>query len=373
MSTDTGENLLNPGDTPHDNAQFLVFCVAVIRAVAKYPELLRVSVCGAANDHRLGANEAPPAIMSVFLGDQLQDVMDQLEQGQPRSTKQGGFMEVGVSVLPKLPRDAGDRNRTSPFAFTGNKFEFRAVGSSQSIAGPNTVLNTIVAESLDYIATHLEKSVGAGKDLNKAVQELLPTVYKESKKVIFNGDNYSEDWYKEAEKRGLPNLRNTVDVLPVILRKDTLELFTKYRVYSERELHSRFNIFTESYVKTVNIEGQLTAMMARTMILPAALRYQGEVAQAVNATKAAGVDNHAQAELLKSLTATITEFQLAISNLDKALHHHADGDVLGHAKYARDSILPAMNQVRTLGDRLETTVADDLWPIPTYREMLFIK
>src|SRR5271157_3462738 len=189
MSTDSGENLLNPGDTPHDNAQFLVFCVAVIRAVAKYPELLRVSVCGAANDHRLGANEAPPAIISIFLGDQLQDVMDQLEKGPPKSTKEGGFMEIGVSVLPRLPRDAGDRNRTSPFAFTGNKFEFRAVGASQSVSGPNTVLNTIVAESLDFIATHLEKAVAGGKNLNAAIQDLLPGILKESKKVLFNGDN----------------------------------------------------------------------------------------------------------------------------------------------------------------------------------------
>src|SRR5579859_7197954 len=212
MATDGGENLLNPGDTPHANAQFLVFCVAVIRAVAKYPELLRVSVCGAANDHRLGANEAPPAILSIFLGDQLQDVMDQLEKGKPQSTKQGGFMEIGVSVLPKLPRDAGDRNRTSPFAFTGNKFEFRAVGASQLIAGPNTVLNTIVAESLDYVASNLERAVKTGgKDLNKAIQELLPGILKESKKVVFNGDNYTEEWHKEAERRGLPNLKSTVE------------------------------------------------------------------------------------------------------------------------------------------------------------------
>src|SRR5205807_3953264 len=276
MSTDLGENLLNPGDTPHDNAQFLVFCVAVIRAVAKYPELLRVSVCGAHNDHRLGANEAPPAIISIFLGDQLQDVIDQLEKGKPQSTKQGGVMKIGVSVLPKLPRDAGDRNRTSPFAFTGNKFEFRAVGASQSIAGPNTVLNTIVAESLDHIATNLEKAVSSGQDLNKAIQDLLPGIIKESKKVIFNGDNYTEEWHQEAERRGLPNLRNTVDVLPVITRKDSVALLTKYKVYSERELTSRFNILSENYVKTVNIEGQLTAMIAKTMILPAALRYQAE-------------------------------------------------------------------------------------------------
>jgi glutamine synthetase len=373
MSTDLGENLLNPGDTPHDNAQFLVFCVAVIRAVAKYPELLRVAVCGAHNDHRLGANEAPPAIISIFLGDQLQDVMDQLEKGKPQSTKQGGYMEVGVSVLPKLPRDPGDRNRTSPFAFTGNKFEFRAVGASQSIAGPNTVLNTIVAESLDYIATNLEKAFKSGTDLNKAIQDLLPGILKESKKVVFNGDNYAEEWHKEAEGRGLPNLRNTVDALPVIIRKDSIALFTKYKVYSERELQSRYAILSENYVKTVNIEGQLTAMMAKTMILPAALRYQAEVAAAVNGAKAAGVDNSAQAELLKSLTSTISDFQKATASLDKELGHHADGDAFAHAKHFRDHVLPAMSAVRTLGDKLETVVADDLWPLPTYREMLFIK
>jgi glutamine synthetase len=374
MSTDTGENLLNPGETPHDNAQFLVFCVAVLRAVAKYPELLRVTVSGAANDHRLGANEAPPAILSVFLGDQLQDVMDQLEKGTPKSTKQGGTMEIGVSVLPKLPRDAGDRNRTSPFAFTGNKFEFRAVGGSQSIAGPNTVLNTIVAESLDYLATRLEKAVKIeGKDLNKAIQELLPGILKESKRVIYNGDNYTEEWQKEAERSGLPNLKNTVDALPVITRKDTLELFSKYKVYTERELRSRFTILSENYVKTINIEGQLMSLMARTMILPAALRYQAQVAATVTATKTAGVDNAAQLDLLKSLTATISDFQAAVAALDRALGHHADGDAYGHGKYMRDAVLPAMANLRTLGDKLELVVADDLWPLPTYREMLFIK
>jgi glutamine synthetase len=367
MSTDTGENLLNPGETPHDNAQFLVYCVAVIRAVAKYPELLRVTVAGAHNDHRLGANEAPPAIISIFLGDQL-------EKGAAKTTKQGGFMEIGVSVLPKLPRDAGDRNRTSPFAFTGNKFEFRAVGGSQSVSGPNTVLNTIVAESLDFIATNLEAAVKGGKDLNKAIQDLLPGLIKESKKVLFNGDNYTEEWHKEAEKRGLPNLKNTVDSLPVIIRKDSIELFAKYKVYSERELQSRYMILSENYVKTVNIEGQLTSMIGRTQILPAALRYQGEVAAAVNATKAAGVDNSAQAELLKSLTVTISEFQKGINDLDKALgHHHSNGTPYDHAKYYRDHVLPAMNGVRALGDKLEGTVADDLWPLPSYREMLFIK
>jgi glutamine synthetase len=373
MSTDEGENLLNPGDTPHDNAQFLVFCSAVIRAVAKYPELLRVSVAGAANDHRLGANEAPPAIISIFLGDQLQDIIDQLEKGPPKSTKSGGFMDIGVSVLPKLPKDAGDRNRTSPFAFTGNKFEFRAVGGSQSIAGPNTVLNTIVAESLDFIATKLEQTVQGGKSLNAAIAELLPSVIKESKKVIFNGDNYTDEWHKEAEKRGLPNIRNTVDSLPVILRKDSIDLFTKYRVYSEGELKSRFNILAENYVKTVAIEAKLTRFMGQTQILPACIRYQGEVATAVNATKAAGVDNSSQANLLKTLTNGINDLQKALADLDGALGHHAEGELIDHAKYSRDKVIPAMNAVRTAADRLEGIVADDLWPIPTYREMLFVK
>jgi glutamine synthetase len=373
MATDTGENLLNPGDNPHDNAQFLVFCVAVIRAVAKYPELLRVSVASAGNDHRLGANEAPPAIISIFLGDQLQDVMDQLERADLRSTKQGGFMEVGVSVLPQLPKDAGDRNRTSPFAFTGNKFEFRAVGSSFSIAGPNTVLNTIVAESLDYIATHLENATRAGKDLNKAIQDLLPGIIKEHKRVIFNGDNYSDEWYKEAERRGLPNLRNTVDALPVIVRKDSVDLFAKYKVYNERELQSRYTIFSEKYVKEVDIEAKMMIHMAKTMILPAALRYQAEVAAAVNATKAAGVDNSAQLEHLRDLTGTISHFQAATAALEKVAHHHPDGDPFAHAKYMRDAVIPKMVDLRTYGDKLETIVADDLWPLPTYREMLFIK
>src|SRR5208282_1892012 len=273
MSTDTGENLLEPGNTPHDNAQFLVFVAAVIRAVNKYSDVLRMSIASAHNDHRLGANEAPPAIISIFLGDQLNDVIEQIEKGGAKSSKQGGWFETGVSVLPKLPKEAGDRNRTSPFAFTGNKFEFRAVGSSANIAGANTVLNTIVAESLDFIATKLEAEVKAGKNLDKAVQDLLPSIIKEHKKVLFNGNGYADEWHAEAEKRGLPNLKNTVDVLPVVIRKDTIDLFTKYKVYSEKELTSRFNILSEAYVKTVNIEGLTALMMAKTYILPAILRF----------------------------------------------------------------------------------------------------
>jgi glutamine synthetase len=373
MATDTGENLLHPGDSPHENAQFLVFCVAVIRAVARYPELLRVSVASAGNDHRLGANEAPPAIISVFLGDQLQDVMDQLERADLKSTRLGGYMEIGVSVLPKLPRDAGDRNRTSPFAFTGNKFEFRAVGSSFSIAGPNTVLNTIVAESLDYIATQLEAAIKAGKPLNRAIQELLPPIIKESKKVLFNGDNYSEEWHREAERRGLPNLRNTVDAIPVLIRKDTIELFSKYKVLNERELQSRYVIFSERYVKEITIEAQMMLMMARTMILPAALEYQSRVAQTVTAVKAAGVDPQAQTEHLRELTEAVSHFQAAIAALDQTLQHHPEGDAYTHARYMRDNVIPKMTELRRWGDKLETLVADELWPLPTYREMLFIK
>src|SRR4051794_35037356 len=280
MSTDTGENLLNPGDNPHDNAQFLVFCTAVIRAVDKYAELLRLSVASAHNDHRLGANEAPPAIISIFPGDQLNDIFEQIEKGGAKSSKQGGVFQTGVSVLPPLPKEAGDRNRTSPFAFTGNKFEFRAVGSSANISGANTVLNTIVAESIDFIATQLEAAVKGGKDLNKAIQDLLPGIVKENKKVVFNGNNYAEEWHAEAEKRGLPNLKNTVEVLPVVTRKDTVDLFSKYKVYTEKELQSRFNILAETYVKTIDIEAKTAVMIAKNMILPAALRYQKEVAEA---------------------------------------------------------------------------------------------
>ena len=373
MSTDTGDNLLNPGDNPHDNAQFLVFCVAVIRAVAKYPELLRVSVASAGNDHRLGANEAPPAIISIFLGDQLQDIMEQIEAGALKSTKQGGFMEIGVSVLPKLPKDAGDRNRTSPFAFTGNKFEFRAVGSFFSIAGPNVVLNTIVAESIDFMATQLEAAVQSGKTLAQAISELLPGIIKESKKVIFNGDGYSEEWHAEAEKRGLPNLKTTIDALPTIIDKKSIELFSKYKVFTERELQSRYNIYSESYTKTINIEARTMLGMAKTMILPAAIRTQTELAESVAAVKAAGVDATPQIKDLQELAQLIRSFRAAIAALESAVNHHIEGDPFAHAKYMRDAVIPKMQDLRVLGDHLEALVPDDLWPLPTYQEMLFIK
>jgi glutamine synthetase len=374
LADDQGNNLLKPGDTPHDNAQFLLFLVAVIRAVARHGDLLRAAVANAHNDHRLGANEAPPAIISVFLGDMLQDIVEQIEKGGAKSAKTGGELKIGVSVLPTLPRDAGDRNRTSPFAFTGNKFEFRAVGSSQSVAGPIVVLNTIVAESLDDLATQLEHAVASKRDLNAEIQTLLQNAVKESKHVIFNGDNYSEAWHAEAERRGLPNRRTTIDSLPDLLSAKSIKLFTKYGIFNERELHSRYEIFLESYKKTVNIESQLTIQIATRMILPAALRYQAQVAESIAQLKAAGVTvPKSQAALLGELVKAIDDLQEATDRLTAATEDSGEGDSLAHAKHSRDTVIPAMNAVRAAGDRLEGLVADDLWPLPTYQEMLFVK
>ncbi|MDB5298217.1 MAG: glutamine synthetase type [Phycisphaerales bacterium] len=372
MSTDS-ENLLEPGHTPHENAQFLVFTTAVIRAVAKYSKILRLAIASAHNDHRLGANEAPPAIISIFLGDQLNDIIEQIEAGGAKTSKQGGMFQTGVSVLPQLPKEAGDRNRTSPFAFTGNKFEFRAVGSSANISGANTVLNTIVAESLDYIATQLETAIKGGKSLADATQALLPGIIKESKKVVFNGNGYAEEWHAEAAKRGLPNLKNTVDVLPVTVEADTIALFEKYKVYSAAELKSRYNILSEAYTKAVAIEGKTALLMAKTMILPAALRYQKDVGESIAAGKAAGAAQPAGVEVFGTLVSTINELLAGIKSLEKAVGHEAAGEPYDHAKFARDHIIPALLSTREAADKLETMVSDDLWPLPTYREMLFIK
>src|SRR5436309_12437440 len=281
MSDDQGNNLFSPGDTPHDNIQFLVFCAAMLRAVNKQQGLLRFAIASAGNDHRLGANEAPPAIISVFLGDMLTDIFEQIEKGGAKRTKSGGILDTGVSVLPKLPRDAGDRNRTSPFAFTGNKFEFRAVSSNQSIAFPNIALNVAMTESLDCMATELEKNVKAGKSIEHAVAELLPKVIKENKRIIFNGNNYSKEWEKEAGKRGLLNLKNTVDALPQLVSPEVIAAFEKYKVLKERELKARYEVMVETYNKTVNVEGQLMVLMANRYVLPAALDYQKRIAESV--------------------------------------------------------------------------------------------
>ncbi|MBN1942847.1 MAG: glutamine synthetase III [Phycisphaerae bacterium] len=373
MSTDEGENLLEPGDTPHANAQFLVVCAAVCRAVHKYAGLLRLTAASAGNDHRLGANEAPPAIISVFLGEQLTDVFTQLETGKANSSKKADSIKVGVNMLPKLPRDAGDRNRTSPFAFTGNKFEFRAVGSNMNPSASNTVLNTIVAESLDFICTRLESAVKGKTNLNAAVQALLPKLIAEFKPVLFDGDNYSADWHAEAEKRGLPNYKNTVEVVPLATAKESIELFKKYGVYSKVELHSRQEILLENYARTVNIEAETASMMAHTMILPAALKYQTTVAEAINAAKAVGIETPEEKELLKEVTDAAGAFRKAILALDKAVGAAPHGKALPAAKYQCDTVIPAMAELRRWGDRLETLVDDEIWPLPTYREMLFIR
>jgi glutamine synthetase len=365
-------NLLEPGDTPHENMQFLLFCAAVIRAVHKFSKLLRMTIAHSGNDHRLGANEAPPAIVSIFLGDMLTEVFEGIEKGKLKGPKGQSYLSVGVDTLPPLPKDYGDRNRTSPFAFTGNKFEFRAVGSSQSIAGPLVALNTIVADSLDYVATELERlTKGDPKKLNDAATKIVQSIWKEHKAVVFNGDGYSEKWHKEAEKRGLPNLRNTVDALPTLLDPENIAVLAKYGVLSERETRSRYEIYTERYCKDLNTEGLTCISMARRMILPAAYRYQGELAQTAAALKAAGVGG--DVESLQKVTALVDGLEKAVDTLQHAIDHKASGDVLSHAKHYRDEVAPAMFEVRRIADELETIVADDLWPLPTYQEMLFIK
>jgi glutamine synthetase len=373
MSDDEGNNLLSPGKNTHDNMQFLVFCSAVLRAVNKWQGLLRASIASAGNDHRLGANEAPPAILSIFLGDMLTDIFEQIERGGAKTTKSGGELDTGVMVLPKLPRDAGDRNRTSPFAFTGNKFEFRAVSSNQSIAYPNIALNMAVTESLDYMATELEKAMKGGKTLAQAVTELLPKVIKENKRIIFNGNNYSAEWEKEAGKRGLLNLKNTVDALPQLVSKEVIGLFEKYKVLNGRELHARFEIMLETYNKVVNIEGQLMVLIANRYILPAALDYQRQVAASVSAVKSAGAKSVEGKKTLDKLTKLVDKFKQSADKLEKELAHEGSGGAEKHAKHYRDKVVSAMSGLRELGDELEIIMPHETWPLATYREMLFIK
>ncbi|CAN5381542.1 glutamine synthetase III [soil metagenome] len=359
-----------PGDTPHDNAQFLVFCAAVIRAVHLYAGLLRASVASATNDHRLGANEAPPAIISIFLGDQLADVFDQIANGRATSSKGKGQMIIGVDTLPVLPTDPGDRNRTSPFAFTGNRFEFRAPGSMQSVAGPMTTINTIMADSLDYIATELEAAVAGGTDFDEAVQSLLTQIINEHGSVVFNGDGYADAWPIEAEKRGLANLKTTLDALPELITEPAMELFEKYKVFNHREMHSRYEIGLEQYALTIGVEARLTLEVGSTAVLPAAVRHQTEVAVNLGALKAAGVD--ADVTLLDEVSGPLAELRGALSSLREALSAEVGHSALAEAEHARDALLPAMSAVRAAADVLEEIVADDLWPLPTYQEMLFI-
>ncbi len=361
LGNTTQGNLLDPGDTPHENAQFLVFAGAVIRAVDKFAPLLRASIASAGNDHRLGANEAPPAIISIYLGDQLADVFDQIKAGGATTSKQRGTLKIGVDVLPELPKDAGDRNRTSPFAFTGNRFEFRAVGSNMSISGPLTAMNTILADSLDYVAGKLE----GAPDLNKAIQAVLKEIMDQHGRVIFNGNGYSEEWHAEAAERGLPNLKTAADALPAIAAPEVVEVFEKYGVLSETELKSRYIILCEQYEKVVNVEAKLVAEIAQTKIFPVASAYAASLAEGVAKMKAAGV---------ATSTATLEKVAALVSQLESDLAMlgavHSSAHDVGDWTF---KVLPAMLKVRATVDELEGLLPDDLWPLPTYQEMLFIK
>jgi glutamine synthetase len=366
----TQGNLLLPGDTPHDNAQFLVFCAAVIRAVHKFGGLLRASVASATNDHRLGANEAPPAIISIFLGDQLTDVFDQIAKGGATSSRERGTLVIGVDTLPVLPTDPGDRNRTSPFAFTGNRFEFRAPGALQSIAGPMVTLNTIMAEALDHIAGQLEARISEGFEFNVAVQQVLEDIVTDHGSAVFNGDGYSEAWQVEAAARGLPNLRTTLDALPELVTPEALELFDHYGVFNERESRSRYEIGMEQYALSIGVEARTMLEMGTTIVLPAAIRHQTELATNVGALQAVGVE--ADRDMLTEVSGLATALRSALSALRVELAHDGPADVSAEADHAA-SLLPLMGDLRSAADALEHVVADDLWPLATYQEMLFIR
>ncbi|MEQ9103305.1 MAG: glutamine synthetase III [Rhodothermales bacterium] len=373
LGTDTGLNLLEPGDNPHDNLQFLFFCTAVVSAVYRHQDLLRISVASAANDHRLGANEAPPAIMAVFMGEQLEEIFNQISEGTPTNSRQGGLLGLGTPVLPNLPRHAGDRNRTSPFAFTGNKFEFRAPGSSQSVSFVNTVLNTIVAESVEEMSDKLEALLSDGTSLHDAVGAVVKEVITAAKPVIFGGDNYSEDWHKEAERRGLLNLKTTVSALNRLLDDKNIRLFEKYGVLSETELRSREEVWVEQYFMRINIEAETTEAIARTMIMPAASRYLRELVGTMRDGQKTGISTKGVREVATHLAAYIDELQDALTNLIQQ-NKELGGDT-AHTKviHMQDNVIPAMNAVRHAADRLERIVDHALWQLPTYRDMLFVK
>jgi glutamine synthetase len=361
MGTDTGMNLLEPGETPHENLLFLFFCAAVIAAVDDHAGLLRASIAGVGQDHRLGANEAPPAIISIFLGAELEKAYNAIESGSGDAATPQAWLGLGPSVLPRLPIHGGDRNRTSPFAFTGNKFEFRAAGSSQSLSLANTVLNTIAADAITNLVDSAQEKIDAGKSVEEAVLETVKATWSAHKRVVFSGDNYSEEWHAEAEQRGLPNLRTTPDALPALIDPGVEAIFEKFDVLTARELESRFEVLAEQYTTSINIEGETAEAIARTMILPAATRHLAQL-------RAAGVES-----LVSETEELVKELVFAIGKLEGANEGHPDAEVLESARYVRDQVLPAMEGVRDVADRLEGIVADDLWPLPKYSEILFVK
>ncbi len=369
MGTDAGENLLEPGDTPHENMQFLFFCAAVIKAVDDHQDLLRVSVASAQNDHRLGANEAPPAIISIFLGDELTDILDRLSSGQGGRGTAAGMMGLGAPVLPKLPRHAGDRNRTSPFAFTGNKFEFRAAGSSQSISLPITVLNTIVADAVTQLTVMLKEKLNGSRSkrsLDEAIAAVVREVYAAHKRIVFNGDGYSEAWHQEAEGRGLLNLRTTLDAIEVFDSSKNVKLFEDFKVLSKRELDARQEVMYDIYFKTVNIEGETTEYIAQTMILPAAVTYLAELGEVE-------IESRAVKGLSEEVAGLADELYEALGKLRKVNAQDGGEEIHEKAHHMRDHVLPAMLGVRQAADGLEKLVAGKYWPLPNYRQMLFVK
>ncbi|MEA4928651.1 MAG: glutamine synthetase III [Candidatus Limiplasma sp.] len=369
MSTNTGTNLLEPGDTPNENAQFLLFLTAVIRSVDLYQDLLRVAIAYAGNDHRLGANEAPPAIISIFLGDELNAVIESIVNDSIYQSRERTQMLLGVNILPKFSKDTTDRNRTSPFAFTGNKFEFRSLGSSQSISGPNVVLNTIIASSLCDFADELEGAADFTASLNALIRrELLA-----HKRIIFNGNGYDPAWVGEAEKRGLLNLKTTVDALPAYIAEKNVALFTKFEVFSKSEVHSRYEIKLDNYVKVINIEAQCMSDMAHRLILPAALAYTKEVAKEAELKKSfsSSLSLAAETALLTKLSDQTAALNTAIDTLDNAIASQDSSlDMLAQATYTRDAILNAMADVRKYADALEVIVAKKFWPMPSYQDIL---
>ncbi len=370
IATNDGINLLDPGNTPHDNMVFLVMLCAVIRAVDKYAKLLRASVANAGNEHRLGANEAPPAIVSIFLGDRLTDIIRQLDEGDAKSSKKGGELKLGISTLPPLPKDCTDRNRTSPFAFTGNKFEFRMVGSTQSTSGPCFVLNTIVAEILSEIADKLENA----EDVNACTLKLLRKIVRDHKRIVFNGDNYSDEWLVEAEKRGLPNIGSTVESLCTIMDEKNVKVFEKHGVLSKTELHARQEVLLEAYSMMINVEAKTMLNMAKRQILPGSSRYSCRLGNAVSAVDAAGVNSNTQKNMLQKVCDLISELNKSIESLEEVVEKASGiGDVAEQAQFYRDGVFSAMETVRESADELEKIVDTDLWPLPSYAEMLFIK
>lgn len=370
MSTSEGENLLEPGKSPKDNKQFLLFLAAVIKAVDEYADLLRVSVASAGNDHRLGANEAPPAIISMFLGDELTDILESIQKGEAATNGVKKFMETGVAALPTFLKDTTDRNRTSPFAFTGNKFEFRSLGSSASIANANIVLNTIIAEELEEFADRLE----AATDKDAEILAIVKDTMDGHSRIIFNGNNYSDEWLVEAEKRGLHNLKTTVDAIPAFETEESIKLFEKHGIFTKAEIESRCEILLENYSKTINIEALTMVDMAKKKILPAVLDYSTKVFTALNAKQAAGLNiaiekEKAYAEKLSNLTESLIAKTEELEKVILDAKNNEEG--LQQAKYYKDFVIESMNTLRVVADELETIVATENWPFPTYVDLLF--